>query len=110
VPVLSATTSHHSSPPELGVWGPEIRFQAPAFFPSNNDDDGSTDETFTFAVFGDMGTAEEDGSRDFGREEVRWMWMWIEARAPRVCVCVCFSVCVCVCGWLAGSTDRLLAG
>jgi len=31
-------------------------------------------ETFTFAVFGDMGTAEEDGSLDIGGEEVGRKW------------------------------------
>ncbi len=56
---------------ELGVWGAETAFRGPPFFPyEKKEEGGSRDETFTFAVFGDMGTAEEDGSLDFGGEEV----------------------------------------
>ena len=64
----------------MGVWGPETHFTGPPFFPpaaatgaaaDEKEEKEGADETFTFAVFGDMGTAEEDGSLDFGGEEVR---------------------------------------
>ncbi len=60
--------------PELDVWSGCITFTAPPFFPSKEEEGGRggdrEDVTYTFAVFGDMGTAEEDGSTNMGGEEV----------------------------------------
>ncbi|KAM3571335.1 hypothetical protein VYU27_006628 [Nannochloropsis oceanica] len=59
---------------ELNVWSDCITFTAPPFFPSKEVEGGAggggKDVTYTFAVFGDMGTAEEDGSTNMGGEEV----------------------------------------
>lgn len=54
---------------DLNVWSECITFKAPGYFSRREAEEGNA-ETFTFAVFGDMGTAEEDGSLDIGGEEV----------------------------------------
>jgi hypothetical protein len=61
----------------LNVWSGCITLTAPPFFPSQEEEEeeggregGREDVTYTFAVFGDMGTAEEDGSINVGGEEV----------------------------------------
>lgn len=62
------------TPPELNVWSGCITFTAPPFFPSEEEEEGKevgrADKTYTFAVFGDMGTAEEDGSTNMVSGEV----------------------------------------
>lgn len=69
------------------MWGPVTHFQGPPFVVKDGSKEKEEDETVVFAVFGDMGTAEEDGSMDFGGEEVR------------VC-CLLVCVCVVVDGWM----------
>jgi len=73
-PSLSLRSFPFAKIPELNVWSDCITFTAPPFFPSKEVEGGAggggKDVTYTFAVFGDMGTAEEDGSTNMGGEEV----------------------------------------
>lgn len=67
---------------DLDVWGAVTRFRGPPFFPQPASPIKEEDETYLFAVFGDMGTAEEDGSLDFGGEQVSGVMivMWLCVR------------------------------